>query len=45
LPTSFTFKTVMPPDESFLAALDWSIFAPCPGGTAAALVAEADCAL
>ncbi|HEX6095525.1 MAG TPA: DUF3291 domain-containing protein [Thermoanaerobaculia bacterium] len=27
---AFTFKTVMPPDESFLAALDWSIFAPCP---------------
>lgn len=27
---AFTFKTVMPPDESFLAGLDWSIFAPCP---------------
>jgi len=27
---AFTFKTVMPPDESFLAKLDWSIFAPCP---------------
>jgi heme-degrading monooxygenase HmoA len=27
---AFTFKAVMPPDESFLAALDWSIFAPCP---------------
>lgn len=27
---AFTFKTVVPPDESFLAALDWSIFAPCP---------------
>jgi heme-degrading monooxygenase HmoA len=27
---AFTFKSVMPPDESFLAALDWSIFAPCP---------------
>ena len=27
---AFTFKTVQPPDESFLAALDWSIFAPCP---------------
>jgi hypothetical protein len=27
---AFTFKNVMPPDESFLTALDWSIFAPCP---------------
>ena len=27
---AFTFKTVQPPDESFLAKLDWSIFAPCP---------------
>ena len=27
---AFTFKTVQPPDESFLAGLDWSIFAPCP---------------
>lgn len=27
---AFTFKTVQPPDETFLAALDWSIFTPCP---------------
>lgn len=27
---AFTFKTVQPPDESFLAGLDWSIFQPCP---------------
>lgn len=27
---AFTFKTVMPPDESFLAGLDWGMFAPCP---------------
>lgn len=27
---AFHFKSVMPPDESFLAKLDWSIFAPCP---------------
>jgi heme-degrading monooxygenase HmoA len=27
---AFTFKNVQPPDESFLAALDWSIFTPCP---------------
>jgi hypothetical protein len=27
---AFTFKTVQPPDESFLETLDWSIFAPCP---------------
>lgn len=27
---AFTFKTVQPPDESFLASLDWSIFQPCP---------------
>ena len=27
---AFTFKTVMPPDESFLEGFDWSIFAPCP---------------
>lgn len=27
---AFTFKTVQPPDESFLASFDWSIFTPCP---------------
>lgn len=27
---AFTFKTVQPPDESFLNGFDWSIFAPCP---------------
>ena len=27
---AFTFKTVQPPDETFLAALDWSLFTPCP---------------
>ena len=27
---AFTFKTIQPPDESFLAGFDWSIFAPCP---------------
>jgi heme-degrading monooxygenase HmoA len=27
---AFTFKTVQPPDESFLASFDWTIFAPCP---------------
>ncbi len=30
---AFTFKTVQPPDESFLAKLDWSIFAPCPAAS------------
>ena len=30
---AFTFKNVMPPDESFLTALDWSIFAPCPAAS------------
>jgi len=30
---AFTFKTVQPPDESFLATLDWSIFQPCPATT------------
>jgi heme-degrading monooxygenase HmoA len=27
---AFTFKTIQPPDEGFLASLDWSIFLPCP---------------
>lgn len=27
---AFTFKTVHPPDESFLASIDWSMFQPCP---------------
>lgn len=30
---AFTFKTVQPPDESFLASFDWSIFRPCPAAT------------
>ena len=27
---AFTFKTIQPPDEGFLASLDWSMFIPCP---------------
>ena len=27
---AFTFRTIQPPDESFLAAFDWSVFQPCP---------------
>jgi hypothetical protein len=27
---AFTFKAIQPPDEGFLASLDWSIFLPCP---------------
>jgi hypothetical protein len=27
---AFTFKTLQPPDEGFLAAFDWTIFEPCP---------------
>jgi hypothetical protein len=27
---AFTFKTIQPPDEGFLGALDWSMFVPCP---------------
>lgn len=27
---AFTFRTIQPPDVSFLAAIDWSSFAPCP---------------
>jgi hypothetical protein len=27
---AFTWRTVQPPDESFLASFDWSIFTPCP---------------
>ena len=27
---AFTFKTIQPPDEGFLASLDWSMFVPCP---------------
>jgi heme-degrading monooxygenase HmoA len=27
---AFTFKSVHPPDESYLAAFDWSVFRPCP---------------
>ena len=27
---AFTFKTVQPPDESFLGSFDWTIFQPCP---------------
>ena len=26
---AFTFKTIQPPDEGFLASLDWSMFVPC----------------
>jgi hypothetical protein len=27
---AFTFKSVQPPDDGFLASLDWSAFRPCP---------------
>ena len=27
---AFTFKTIQPPDEGFLASFDWSVFVPCP---------------
>jgi len=27
---AFTFKQIFPPDETFLASLDWSSFVPCP---------------
>jgi hypothetical protein len=27
---AFTFKTVQPPDEGYLASFDWSMFRPCP---------------
>lgn len=27
---AFTFKTLHPPDESFLVSFDWSMFRPCP---------------
>ena len=27
---AFTFKSVVPPDASFIASLDWSMFRPCP---------------
>lgn len=27
---AFTWRTIQPPDESFLAGFDWSIFKPCP---------------
>jgi len=27
---AFTFRTIQPPDESFLASFDWSVFQPCP---------------
>jgi hypothetical protein len=27
---AFTFKSVQPPDESYLASFDWSAFRPCP---------------
>jgi Domain of unknown function (DUF3291) len=27
---AFTLKTIQPPDEGFLATLDWSAFVPCP---------------
>jgi heme-degrading monooxygenase HmoA len=27
---AFTFRAIQPPDESFLASFDWSVFQPCP---------------
>lgn len=27
---AFTFRTIQPPDTSFLSSFDWSVFAPCP---------------
>jgi len=27
---AFTFRTIEPPDENFLASFDWSVFEPCP---------------
>jgi len=27
---AFTFKTIQPPDQAFLATFDWSVFVPCP---------------
>ena len=27
---AFTFKTIHPPDDAFIATIDWSVFAPCP---------------
>jgi len=29
---AFTFKTLHPPDEQFLAGFDWSVFQPCSTG-------------
>jgi len=29
---AFGFKSVVPPDESYLVEFDWSIFEPCPAG-------------
>jgi hypothetical protein len=29
---AFTFKSVQPPDASWLASFDWSVFRPCPAG-------------
>jgi hypothetical protein len=26
---AFTFKTIHPPDEEYIATIDWSMFAPC----------------
>jgi Domain of unknown function (DUF3291) len=28
---AFTFKNVLPPDEEYQSAIDWSSFQPCPG--------------
>lgn len=28
---AFTFKTIHPPDEEYVATIDWSSFVPCPG--------------
>jgi len=27
---AFTWRTIQPPDESFLTGFDWSVFKPCP---------------
>ncbi len=41
---AFTFRSIFPPDEGFLASFDWSVFLPCPswrrlpGGRSAGIV-------
>jgi hypothetical protein len=27
---AFTFRTILPPDETYLSTFDWSVFQPCP---------------